>query len=100
MSVAQAVAPTVERLADALVGDMAVRIDRSDIAARSSRAAPAPGRAAAGRRLASAAGHVEAEDAGRVEAEDLGPAVVGEVAHRALDRVGGVRPRALVVRVV
>src|SRR5690606_9096844 len=44
--------------------------------------------------------HVEAEQARGVLAEDLRPLGVVEAAHLPLDRLGGVRPRALVVRVV
>ena len=42
----------------------------------------------------------DAEEAGRVAAENLGALVVVEGAHGALDRGGGVRPGAFVVRVV
>src|SRR4029453_10682214 len=44
--------------------------------------------------------NVEAEQSRGVETEDLRARGVGEPAHRALDRLGGVRPRALVMRVV
>src|SRR5262249_5220511 len=45
-------------------------------------------------------GHVEVEEPGGVEPEHLRAGVVTEPAHRALDRLRGVRPRALVMRVV
>ena len=47
-----------------------------------------------------ALGDLESEDAGSVEAKDLGPLAIVEVAHRAFDRLGGIRPGALVMREV
>src|SRR5215831_16679643 len=56
--------------------------------------------AGSGRRTAVALGHLEVEEARGVQPEQLGAGVVAEPAHGALDRLRGVWPRALMVRIV